>query len=44
MTYSEYIKKAIIETVSNITDEELLKYIYTMLMSSIPAETLQADS
>lgn len=44
MTYSTFLKNAIIETVVNTTDEKLLQYIYTMLMSATPAETLQADS
>lgn len=44
MTYSTFLKNAIIETVVNTTDEKLLQYIYTMLMSATHAETLQADS
>ena len=44
MTYSDFLKNAIIETISMTTDEKLLHYIYTMLMSATPAETLQEDS
>ncbi len=44
MTYSTFLKNAIIETINMTKDEKLLQYIYTMLMSATPAETLQADS
>lgn len=44
MTYTDYLKNSIIEAVSNIKDEKLLQYIYTMLMNAIPGETLQEDS
>lgn len=36
--YSEYMRNAIIETVSETADDDLIKYIYTMLMSAINAE------
>lgn len=44
MNYSDFLKNAIIETISMTTDEKLLQYIYTMLMAASSAETLQADS
>lgn len=44
MTYTDFLKNAIIETVEKTTDKKLLQYIYTMLMSATLAETLQADS
>ena len=44
MTYSDFLKNAIIETILTTTDEKILQYIYTMLMAASPAETLQADS
>lgn len=42
--YFDYIKKVIIEIVSETTDDDLLKYIYTMLMTAITAEKHQEDS
>lgn len=44
MTYTDFLKSAIIETIEKTADEKLLQYIYTMLMSATLAETLQADS
>lgn len=41
-SYIEYIRRTIIETIAEITDEEKLKYFYTVLMASlsiIPSET-----
>lgn len=44
MTYTEFLKNAIIETVEKTADKKLLQYIYTMLMSASSVETPQADS
>lgn len=44
MTYTDFLKSTIIETIEKTADEKLLQYIYTMLMSATLAETLQADS
>ncbi len=43
-TYADYLKGAIIKTVLDASDEKLLNYIYTMLMSAVTAEKQQADS
>lgn len=43
MTYADYMKGAIIETVSTLTDEKTLNYIYTMLMGAVTSETKPAD-
>lgn len=49
MEYCDYIKKAICDTVDDINDEDILKYLYTIVMTSIPcdsadpAEMLQED-
>ncbi len=42
-TYADYLKRAIIETVLDTSDEKLLKYIHTMLMAAITAETQKAE-
>jgi hypothetical protein len=39
MTRLEFTKNAIIETVSDIADEQLLDYIYTVLMTALVAGT-----
>lgn len=44
MSYSDYMKQAIIDTIAELQDDKILQYIYTMVMSAIPAETLQEDS
>jgi hypothetical protein len=43
MTYADYLKGAIIETVSELSEEQTLKYIYTMLMGAVTAGTPTAD-
>ena len=35
MTQMQYMKKAIIETISETTDEEVVSNIYAMLMNSV---------
>lgn len=42
-TYAEYLKKAIIETVFDTSDEKLLNYIHTMLSAAVTAETQPED-
>ena len=42
-TYTDYLKGAIIETVLDTSDEKLLNYIYTMLMSAVTAGKRQED-
>lgn len=42
-TYAEYIRSAIIETIRDVSDENLLNYIHTMLMSALTAEMQPAD-
>ena len=42
-TYADYLKRAIIETVLDISDEKLLNYIHTMLMAAVTAETQTED-
>jgi hypothetical protein len=42
-TYADYLKGAIIETVSVLSDEKTLNYIYTMLMGAVTAETQTTD-
>ena len=47
VTQVQYMKNAIIETISETTDEEVIRYIYTVLMtiSSVTSlELQQADS
>lgn len=44
MTYYDYLKTAIFEVISNSTNERLLDYIYTILMSASLEEKLQANS
>lgn len=44
MTYYDYLETAIIEVISNSTNERLLDYIYTILMSASLEEKLQANS
>lgn len=43
-TYTDYLKGVIIETVLDTSDEKLINYIYTMLMSAVTAGKQQADS
>lgn len=43
MTHADYLKGAIIETVSDLTDEKVLNYIYTMLMGAVTVETKPTD-
>lgn len=43
ITYSDYLKVAIIETVLDASDEKLLSYIHTMLMSAITVGKRQED-
>lgn len=38
-TKAEYLKGAIIETVSDLSDENTLNYIYTVLMKAVTAGT-----
>lgn len=40
-TYTDYLKRAIVETVLDTNDERLLNYIYTTLMAAVTAETQQ---
>lgn len=40
-TYVDYLKRAITETISGITDEKKLNYIHTMVMNAVIAETQQ---
>lgn len=42
-TYTEYLKKAIIETIMDTSDEKLLNYIHTMLNAAVTAETQTED-
>lgn len=42
-TYADYLKEAIIETVSGLSDEKKLNYIYTMVMGAVAAEMMPAD-
>lgn len=42
-TYADYLKGAIVETVSGLSDEKVLNYIYTMLMGAVTSETMPAD-
>lgn len=44
MTYTDFLKNAIIETVEKTADKKLLQYIYTMLMSATLAEKHPEDS
>lgn len=44
MTYTDFLKNAIIETVEKTADKKLLQYMYTVLMSASSVETPQADS
>lgn len=41
--YIDYLKGAIIETVSDLHDVKTLQYIHTMLMGAITAETQKAS-
>ena len=41
MTHLEYTKKAIMETISEIEDEQLLDYIYSIVMAALVAGTHQ---
>ncbi len=38
-TKVEFTKNAIIETVSELTDERLLDYLYSVIMAALVAET-----
>lgn len=38
MNYAEFLRQAIIETVSATTDIEVLRRVYTLLMAVNPAE------
>lgn len=42
-TCTDYLKKAIIETVLDTSDEKLLSYIHTILMSAIIVGKRQED-
>lgn len=42
-TCADYLKRAIVETVLDITDEKLLNYIHAMLMAAVTAETQTED-
>jgi len=42
-TCADYLKRAIVETVLDITDEKLLNYIHAMLMATVTAETQTED-
>lgn len=42
-TYAEYLKRAIVETIADVSDEKLLKYIHTMLNAAVTAETQTED-
>lgn len=42
-TCADYLKKAIIETVLDASDEKLLRYIHTILMSAVTAGKRQED-
>ena len=44
MTYVDYMKNAILETITNTTDENIIRYVYTTLMNSTPEEMLPKDS
>lgn len=39
MTRLEFTRNAIVETISEITDEGLLDYFYSVIMSALTAET-----
>jgi hypothetical protein len=40
-TKIEFTKNAIVEVVSELTDERLLDYLYSMIMAALVAETHQ---
>ena len=42
-TYADYLQGAIVEQVLNLSDEKLLKYIHSMLMSAVTAEKQTGD-
>lgn len=42
-TYGDYLKGAIVETILDVSDEKILRYIHTMLAAAIVAEKKQAD-
>ena len=42
-SYADYLKGAICETVSGLTDESILKYIHTMLMNAVTAVEMQQE-
>ena len=44
MTYIDFYKATIIETVNDTMDESLLQYVYTLFMAATPAETRPEDS
>jgi hypothetical protein len=43
-TYADYLKRTIITTVLDTTDEKLLNYIYTLLMNEVNLEKQPAES
>ena len=38
-TYTDYMKKSIIDKINEATDEGLIRYVYTMLMETITSNT-----
>lgn len=43
-TYADYLKRVIVETALDISDEKLLNYIYTLLMTAKSRETQEEAS
>jgi len=43
LTITDFLKGAIIETVSDLSDEKTLRYIYDVLMKAVTVGTQQAD-
>lgn len=43
MSMMQYMKNAIIETISETTDEEVVRNIYTMLMATINVENQESS-
>lgn len=42
-TYAEYLQTAITETILDVSDEKLLDYTHTMLMSAVTEKMQPAD-
>lgn len=44
MTYVEYIKQAITETINGLEDENTLKKLYSIIMAAIPDVPTSEDN